>query len=90
MDLLLKGGKVYRSGSFVEEDIAVSDGVIVDVDSFPSGENSCIMVDCSDKIITPGLADVHIYVLTKRTSKIYCSKFIEQVNNMTPTSLTIF
>ncbi|MBQ1352409.1 MAG: dihydroorotase [Firmicutes bacterium] len=61
MDLLLKGGKVYRSGSFVEEDIAVSDGVIVDVDSFPSGENSCIMVDCSDKIITPGLADVHVH-----------------------------
>ena len=61
MDLLLKGGKVYRSGSFENEDVAVSDGVIVDVDRFHSGERSCITVDCSDKIIVPGLADVHVH-----------------------------
>ena len=61
MDLLLKGGLVYRSGSFENEDVAVSDGVIVDVDKFPSSEHSSVIVDCSDKIIVPGLADVHVH-----------------------------
>ena len=61
MDLLLKGGKVYRSGSFENEDVAVSDGVVIDVDRFPSSEHSSVIVDCSDMIIVPGLADVHVH-----------------------------
>ena len=61
MDLLLKGGRVYRSGSFENEDVAISDGVIIDVDKFPSSERSSVIVDCSDKIIVPGLADVHVH-----------------------------
>ena len=61
MDLLLKGGRVYRSGSFENEDVVISDGVVIDVDKFPSSGHSSVVVDCSDKIIVPGLADVHVH-----------------------------
>ena len=61
MDLLLKGGRVYRSGSFENEDVVISDGVVVDVDKFPSSGHSSVVVDCSNKIIVPGLADVHVH-----------------------------
>ncbi|MBR6444774.1 MAG: dihydroorotase [Firmicutes bacterium] len=61
MDLLLKGGRVYRSGSFENEDVVISDGVVIDVDKFPSSGHSSVVVDCSNKIIVPGLADVHVH-----------------------------
>ena len=54
MDLLLRGGQVFRSGSFAAEDIAVSDGVVVGVDSFPRDGSSSVIIDCSGKVIVPG------------------------------------
>lgn len=61
MDLLLRGGQVFRSGSFAAEDIAVSDGVVVGVDSFPRDGSSSVIIDCSGKVIVPGLSDVHVH-----------------------------
>ncbi len=61
MDFILKGGHVYIDGEFKKQDILVSNGRIAAV-------SNCLYssyaktVDCEDKNIFPGLADVHVHL----------------------------
>ena len=61
MDFILKGGQVYTDGEIKKQDILVSDGVIVSVSECLCSENAQI-IDCENKYIFPGLADVHVHL----------------------------
>ena len=58
MDYIFKNCKVYRNGKFESEDIGVCGGVFASVVSDGSG----VVIDCSDKYILPGFADVHVHL----------------------------
>ncbi|MRS12483.1 MAG: dihydroorotase [Actinobacteria bacterium] len=63
MALLLKGGRVVDAAAGLDAvlDIVVRDGEIVGVGeglTIPKGET----VDCSEKVVLPGLADVHTHL----------------------------
>ncbi|MBQ7044444.1 MAG: dihydroorotase [Clostridia bacterium] len=61
MDFILKGGQVYTDGEIKKQDILVSDGIIVSVSECLCSENAQI-IDCENKYIFPGLADVHVHL----------------------------
>lgn len=58
MDYIFKNCKVYRNGKFETEDIGVCGGVFAPVVSDGRG----IVIDCSNKYILPGFADVHVHL----------------------------
>ncbi|MBQ9849740.1 MAG: dihydroorotase [Clostridia bacterium] len=58
MDYIFKNCKVYRDGNFVSEDIGVCGGVFAPVVS----DEGATVIDCSDKYILPGFADVHVHL----------------------------
>ncbi len=58
MDYIFKNCKVYRNGKFVSEDIGVCGGVFAPVVS----DDSAIVIDCGNKYILPGFADVHVHL----------------------------
>ena len=63
MAYLLKNGQVYMDRQIVKADICVDNGHIVSI----SPEMDCssgdfFMIDCSDKLIVPGLIDVHVHL----------------------------
>ncbi len=60
MDYIFKNCKVFRSGSFVNEDIRVSDGIIVS--DFENSSFAAVSFDCGGACILPGLADVHVHL----------------------------
>ncbi len=61
MDFILKGGKVYIDGEIKKQDILVSNGRVAAV-------SNCLYssyaetVDCEDKYVFPGFADVHVHL----------------------------
>ncbi len=61
MDFILKGGQVYINGGFKKQDILVSDGIIVSVSDCLCSDNTTV-IDCENKHIFPGLADVHVHL----------------------------
>ena len=60
-DLLLKGGMVLDPGQGIHgrRDIAFRDGLVADVGEGIDPEGAAVVVDVSDKLITPGLIDLH-------------------------------
>ncbi len=60
-DLLLKGGTVLDPGQGIHgrRDIAFRDGLVADVGEGIDPEGAAVVVDVSDKLITPGLIDLH-------------------------------
>ena len=58
MDYIFKNCRVYRNGKFESEDIGVCGGVFAPVVSVDNG----IVIDCHDKYILPGFADVHVHL----------------------------
>jgi dihydroorotase len=62
-DLVIKGGTVIDPGQHLhaEMDVAVKDGKILEVSSnFPEGRARTV-VSAKDKIVTPGLVDLHVH-----------------------------
>ncbi len=59
MDYLFKNCKVYRSGSFVSEDICVSDNSFVSKTALSADAK---VVDCDKYFIFPGFVDVHVHL----------------------------
>ncbi|MBR2869034.1 MAG: dihydroorotase [Clostridia bacterium] len=58
MDYIFKNCRVYRNGKFESEDIGVCGGVFVPAVSVDNG----IVIDCHDKYVLPGFADVHVHL----------------------------
>ena len=58
MDYIFKNCKVYRNGKFESEDIGVCGGVFAPFVSAGSG----VVIDCGNKYILPGFADVHVHL----------------------------
>ena len=58
MDYIFKNCKVYRNGKFESEDIGVCGGVFAPFVSDGSG----VVIDCGNKYILPGFADVHVHL----------------------------
>jgi len=61
--LLLQGGKAYlpASGTLERRDFLIEDGVLKDMkDSIDAAEGVRI-IDCSDLVISPGFADIHVH-----------------------------
>lgn len=61
MNYVFKNANVFNNDGFVRRDIAVSDGLIVDVPSSLVGTDTCV-IDFSGKFIFPGFADVHVHL----------------------------
>lgn len=60
MDCILKNGKVYINGEFVERTLTVSEGKVFL--SAPSKDSSLPVYDCLNKYIFPGFVDVHVHL----------------------------
>ena len=58
MDYIFKNCRVYRNGKFESEDIGVCGGVFAPAVSV----DNAIVIDCHDKYILPGFADVHVHL----------------------------
>lgn len=62
-DLLIKGGTVVDPGQHLhaQMDVAIKNGKILEVSSNFSEERSHTVVFAKDKIVTPGLIDLHVH-----------------------------
>ena len=61
MDILLTGGKVYQSGTFVSADVAISDGHIVSVSPNLPREGYSV-IELNEHLVVPGFVDVHVHL----------------------------
>ena len=61
MSILLKNANVFTNGSFAEQDIIVSDGIIKAVGKSLSSSSSKV-IDCTGLTIFPGFVDVHVHL----------------------------
>lgn len=59
---LLKGGQVFLDNSFKQVDIFIKDGLIKDIDENLNEEG--IVIDCTNKIVTPSFIDTHVHFRT--------------------------
>lgn len=59
-DIVVKNGKIIDvfNGEFIEEDIAIQDGVIIGIGQY-EGEN---IIDAKGKYISPGFIDGHVHI----------------------------
>lgn len=62
MNYIFKDAKVYCNSEFVDLDILVTDGRIAAVGKNIVVDGSCDCIDCKNKYIFPGFADVHVHL----------------------------
>jgi len=62
MRCLLKGGRVYHSGSFVLADVAVEKGVVSEIAPSITPQFGDRVLDMSHCLVVPGLVDVHVHL----------------------------
>lgn len=60
MKLLLKNGTVYQAGKLLKNDLLVENGVITALGTELKAD-SAQMIDVTDKLVAPGLVDVHVH-----------------------------
>jgi len=70
VDVLMKGGRLIDPGQGIDRlaDIAFADGKVLRIDDDIVPDNAKILIDARDKIITPGLIDLHTHVYWGGTS----------------------
>jgi dihydroorotase len=61
MNLLLTGGAVFLNGTFVQTDVAVSDGRIISV-SPNCPRDGFSVIEVHNDLIVPGFVDVHVHL----------------------------
>ena len=62
MDILLKGGNVFKEGIFENEDIAIINGEVFKFGSIPSDAVFDREIDCKGMMVIPGFVDVHVHL----------------------------
>ena len=69
-DVLIKGGRVIDPGQGIDRlaDVAFSAGRVERIDEDISPDNTKTLIDARDKIVTPGLIDLHTHVYWGGTS----------------------
>lgn len=60
MKIILKNGRLVSHANVLEEDLYIQDGQIVTSNTFLEKEADRV-VDCSGKVILPGVIDVHVH-----------------------------
>ncbi|MEZ5934868.1 MAG: amidohydrolase/deacetylase family metallohydrolase [Alphaproteobacteria bacterium] len=70
MDILIKGGRVIDPGQGIDRkaDVAFADGKVLRIDDDIAPDNAKALIDASDRIVTPGLIDLHTHVYWGGTS----------------------
>lgn len=58
---LLKGGKVYQKGAFIEADVLIVEEQIVAIQPGAAAQGVEV-IDCSGCYVMPGLVDVHVHL----------------------------
>lgn len=58
---VLRGGKVYCEGRFVDADVVIVGWQVVAIEKGASAEGAEI-IDCENRYIMPGLVDVHVHL----------------------------
>ena len=61
MSIIIKNGNVISGGTTQVCDILITDGRIGRIASDISGDEADKVIDCSDKLVMPGLIDVHVH-----------------------------
>lgn len=62
MRCLLKGGQLYQGGAFVSADVAIEQGVVLEIGASIPVQFGDHVVDCSRCFIIPGFVDVHVHL----------------------------
>lgn len=62
VSLLISGAKVWLEGSFVQRDVLVEDGRIVEISDHITPRESIRTVEASGKMLLPGLVDMHVHL----------------------------
>lgn len=62
MELIIKGGNVFIDGEFKVCDVRLSDGVISEISDSIAALNDERVIDASNRIVIPGLADAHVHL----------------------------
>lgn len=62
VSLLISGAKVWLEGSFVQRDVLVEDGRIVEISDHITPREGIRTVEASGKMLLPGLVDMHVHL----------------------------
>ena len=63
MTYLLKNGQVYMNHQITKADICIENGHIISISpEITSSAGDFFIIDCSEKLIVPGLIDVHVHL----------------------------
>lgn len=62
VSLLISGAKVWLNGAFVQRDILVEDGRVVEISDHIAPREGVRMIDGSGKRLLPGLVDMHVHM----------------------------
>lgn len=62
VDMILTGAKVWYEGAFVERDVLVEGGKVVDVARSIAPREGVRVVDGAGKVLLPGLVDMHVHL----------------------------
>lgn len=62
VSLLISGAKVWLNGAFVQRDILVEDGRVVEISDHIAPREGVRMIDGSGKRLLPGLVDMHVHL----------------------------
>src|SRR4030043_1699880 len=64
--ILLKGGRVIDPANNFDQiaDVQISDSKIVNIGKIPKRMAAVKTIDCTDKIVCPGLIDMHVHFRT--------------------------
>lgn len=62
VSLLISGAKVWLEGSFVQRDVLVEDGRIVEISDHITPREGIRTVEAGGKMLLPGLVDMHVHL----------------------------